>query len=68
MTVDDFLSQVRINRVKIILDKRPDVETEELALDVGFTDTKLFITAFNDVCGVTIEEYRNALQRTERVS
>lgn len=62
MSVSEFLTQVRINRAKIILQKRPDYEPYDVALDVGFTDNKHFLSTFKKITGLTFEEYRNANQ------
>ena len=67
MSVSEFLSQVRINRAKSILNKKPEIETDEIALDVGFTDKNLFLQKFKEITGVTLEEYRNANQNKEQV-
>ena len=66
MSVSEFLSQVRINRAKSILNKRPDIEADEIALDIGFTDKNLFLQKFKEITGVTLEEYRNASQDSEQ--
>ena len=67
MSVSEFLSQVRINRAKSILNKNPEIETDEIALDVGFTDKNLFLQKFQEITGVTLEEYRNASQNSKQV-
>ena len=67
MSVSEFLSQVRINRAKSILNKRPEIEADEIALDVGFTDKNLFLQKFQEITGVTLEEYRNASQNSKQV-
>lgn len=66
MSVSEFIAQVRINRAKSILNKRPGIEADETALDIGFTDKKLFQQKFREITGLTFEEYRNANQNKEQ--
>jgi|GEM_PF-2093234 len=61
MSVSDFLLQVRINRAKKILEKRPLEPADEISLQVGFTDSKLFIKRFKEITGLSFEEYQSSL-------
>jgi len=67
MSVSEFLLQVRINRAKSILSKRSDSETDEIALDVGFTDKNLFLQKFKEITGLSFEEYRAASQNNDKI-
>lgn len=62
MSVPDFLSHIRINRVKDILEKEPGITVDELAGRVGYIDTTLFIKHFKEINGIDFKEYRESVQ------
>ena len=61
MSVTDFLMQVRINRAKIILDKKSDSTLDDITLQVGFNDKKLFLPKFKEITGLTFNEYQKSI-------
>ena len=67
MSVPDFLAQVRINRAKIILEKRSDSTVDDIALQVGFNDKKLFLQKFKEITNLAFDEYQNSIQDKEQV-
>ncbi len=61
MKVGDFIDQVRINRVKILINKDPLLSLSEIAAATGFSDEKQCLVKFQHICGVDLETYRNKL-------
>jgi YesN/AraC family two-component response regulator len=61
MTVEDFIAQVRINRAKIFIKKEISADNAAVAMKTGFSDANRFITTFEKLCGVSIDEYRKSL-------
>ncbi|MBN1577699.1 MAG: helix-turn-helix transcriptional regulator [Chitinispirillaceae bacterium] len=61
LTVDDFITQVRINRAKIALRKNPGLPVDVLARSVGFGDSEVFMKRFADITGIDCQSYRKAL-------
>lgn len=56
MSIDDFITQVRINRVNDILNKDKSISVEELALRTGFTDSKKLAQSFKKVTNIVLQE------------
>lgn len=65
MTVEGFIRQVRINRVKILLRTDPHTPLSELADKTGFGSADMLCEAFTDVSGISFEEYRDAVAANE---
>ena len=63
MSVTEFLYHVRINRSKLLLKKDPEIDQEELLNQIGFGDYDLFLRKFNEITGVTVEEYLDSLSK-----
>lgn len=59
MRVEDFIDQVRINRVKIMINKNPELSLSEAAKAAGFADEKECLSRFRSICGVDFEAYRD---------
>lgn len=67
LTVGDFISQVRINRAKIILRNEPSIAREALVAAVGFTDEHRFDERFSTITGLSLEAYRTHLSESADV-
>ncbi len=57
LSVEDFIKEVRINRAKIIISKKPDLPVEELARLSGYADKNVFLIHFEAVMGATLPSY-----------
>ncbi|MCX7725453.1 MAG: helix-turn-helix domain-containing protein [Chitinispirillaceae bacterium] len=57
ISVEDFISYVRINRAKIFLQEEKNVEIETLATRCGFSDSIKLREIFERITGGKIEEY-----------
>lgn len=64
MRVEDFIDQVRINRVKIMINKNPDLSLSEAAKATGFSVEKECLTKFQNICGVDFEAYRDKIYQS----
>jgi two-component system response regulator YesN len=62
ITVKDHLTQVRIERAKLLLRDGRD-KLQAVALQVGFRDANYFSTVFKREVGITPREYRERSQR-----
>lgn len=58
MSIEDFISQVRINRSKILLNKNSGIGIDELVSETGFKDKDEFLYAFDKATGVGYEAFR----------
>lgn len=67
MGVTEFLTHVRINRAKLLMKKSPEVTDEELINQIGFSDYELFLQKFNEITGITVEEYLDSLSNQNNV-
>jgi AraC-like DNA-binding protein len=61
MNVLDFLTHIRINRVKEILEKEPDIPVEELISRIGYTDADLFLEHFKEINSIDFNEYHKSI-------
>jgi len=61
ISLDDFIKQVRINRVKNLLNKEDSFSIEKLFANAGFTDEKSMRDVFLEITGVEFDAYRNSL-------
>ena len=64
MGVAQFIDQVRVNRVKMILAANPTTQTDELPALVGYTDAALFSMAFERVTGQRFENYHATISKS----
>jgi AraC-like DNA-binding protein len=67
LSITDFITQVRINRAKIEMKKKPVPEIDLLALSVGYEDKEQFLASFTRITGTDYLTYHNALSG-EKVS
>lgn len=58
LPIDGFIRQVRINRVKILLHKHPQITAHEAALQNGFTTTETFLADFAAITGTPFSKYQ----------
>jgi AraC-like DNA-binding protein len=57
ITLDDFITHVRINRARVLLEKDPALSIETAAHQTGFGDAGSFDAAFKKITGTLFEEY-----------
>jgi AraC-like DNA-binding protein len=57
VTVNDFISHVRVNRAKQILGKNPSAEIDVLAQETGFASSIAFLATFKKLTGTPFESY-----------
>jgi AraC-like DNA-binding protein len=67
ITVENFIDQVRVNRVKIFLSKDLHVAVEKVVLQTGFSGVKVLQDIFLKITGIEFEAYRNSLRVQEPV-
>ncbi len=65
MTVEGFIRQVRVNRVKILLRTDSHLPLSELAEKTGFGSADALCEAFATVSGLPFEKYRDAVAANE---
>lgn len=61
ITVENFIEQVRVNRVKIFLSKDINIGIEKLVLQTGFASEKVLQDIFLMITGIEFDAYRNSL-------
>ncbi len=61
MSVEEFLSQVRINRARQVLEKNRAVTIEDLAHQVGYSTVERFCNDFERINTSPLEQYRASL-------
>jgi YesN/AraC family two-component response regulator len=57
ITVGDFITHVRINRARVLLEKDPSLAKEAAAQQTGFSDAESFDTAFKKITSSLFDEY-----------
>jgi YesN/AraC family two-component response regulator len=62
ISVEEFINQVRVNRLKIMLDQDPGVSMGELSSRSGFQNEKQMLDNFSGITGTKIEDYRKSMQ------
>ncbi len=62
ISIEEFVNQVRVNRLKIMLDHDPDLTMDELLLRSGFQSEKQMLDSFSGITGTKIEDYRKSMQ------
>jgi AraC-like DNA-binding protein len=67
ITVENFIDQVRVNRVKIFLSKDLNITIEKLVLQTGFSGEKVLQDIFLTITGIEFDAYRNSLRVQESV-
>jgi methylphosphotriester-DNA--protein-cysteine methyltransferase len=61
ITVENFINQVRVNRVKIFLSKDLTIDIGKLVLLSGFGSLQVLQEMFLTITGIEFEVYRNSL-------
>lgn len=61
ISLENFIQQVRVNRVKILLSKDVKLEAAKIVEYSGFFDEKEFQVVFLELCGMEFEKYRQSL-------
>jgi AraC-like DNA-binding protein len=58
--VKEFITQVRINRARILIEKDTSVSADIVAGETGFNDVNSFTDAFAFIVGMPFDHYRSA--------
>jgi len=61
MSVNDFLNQVRINHVKLLLCRNSQMQLDLLTSSTGFSDVESCLKVFRKVTGADLEDYRESI-------
>jgi AraC-like DNA-binding protein len=64
--VELFITHVRINRARMLLEKKPDLDASVAAAQTGFPTLDMFSAAFTSIVGAPFERYRD--QQADHVS
>lgn len=67
LTLESFVNQVRINRVKIVLHHTPAADADDLAKEVGYRDGAEMVNVFKTVCQCEFADYCKALSEGHSV-
>jgi AraC-like DNA-binding protein len=62
ISVGDFITHVRINRARVLLEKDPSLAMETAAQQTGFGDAESFAAAFKKITGSPFEEFSRLLR------
>jgi len=65
ISVENFIIQVRVNRVKHFINKDSVLDNDVLAQMCGFKDRKTMEEQFNSVTGATLDIFRKSLETHE---
>ena len=57
--IEAFITHVRINRARILLESKPGIDADVAATATGFLTTESFSSAFSGIVGVSFENYKN---------
>lgn len=70
LTTSTFLSALRVEKARERMAARPDAETLDVALSVGFRSLSCFYAAFREISGQPPRQFRDSLSpaRTESVA
>jgi AraC-like DNA-binding protein len=60
ISVEEFIVHVRVNRVKLLLQKNQTLSAEVLAKETGFTNAETLCATFNKITGTTLETFIHA--------
>ena len=63
ISVGDFITHVRINRARMLLEKDPTLARETAAQQTGFSDPESFAAAFKKITGSPFEEFSRLLRK-----
>ncbi|QZT39027.1 helix-turn-helix transcriptional regulator [Halosquirtibacter xylanolyticus] len=61
LTPNDFILNMRLEKAKILLEKRVDMQVSEIAYCVGFSSPCYFSRSFKSHCGVSPKVFREQL-------
>jgi AraC-like DNA-binding protein len=61
--VDNFITQVRVNRIKLLLQKQPDLDQEQIAAETGFAGAERMADTFKKITKMSLAHYRQSLQQ-----
>lgn len=59
MTPAEYLTNLRVNKAKVIIETTPDVLTKNIASSTGFSDPFHFSKIFKKITGYTPRDYKN---------
>jgi AraC-like DNA-binding protein len=62
ISVGDFITHVRINRARVLLEKDPTLAKETAAQETGFSDAESFGAAFKKITGTPFEDFSRLLR------
>lgn len=65
LSPSDYLSKVRMDYAKLLLEQRPDMLIKNIAAAVGYQDPLYFSRVFKKATGMTTTEYRSQLTKQE---
>lgn len=65
-TMVDFITRLRIDKAKALLEHMGALSVEEIAIQVGFANRQRFTACFKGLEGLSPCEYRNSKKRAER--
>jgi AraC-like DNA-binding protein len=63
ITVNDFITHVRINRAKMLIEKDTEIPEAEVARQTGFAESSAFSAMFKKITGATFEAYVQAKRK-----
>ena len=66
LTIDEFITQVRVNRAKIELRKKPNTEADILAEATGFSSEETFRECFKAISGTDFTVYQSSIVSNEQ--
>lgn len=66
MSIDAFITQVRINRAKLLLEKNHALSASDVYIEVGYVDLETFLSDFLKVSGVSFDVYAESAQAFAR--
>jgi AraC-like DNA-binding protein len=56
--ISAFISNVRINRARILIEKNPDTDMQTAACECGFQNMDVFAAEFKKITGIAFDNYR----------
>jgi AraC-like DNA-binding protein len=65
LTVDRFITYVRINRARIFIENNLYADAETVGRESGFAALEMFTAAFKKIVGTSFEDYRELRARQE---
>lgn len=61
MQIDEVIDRVRVNNVKVLLNKNPQASLTDIASGCGFSDLKACASTFEKICDIELETYQKNL-------